>query len=152
MNEFTIKEAFFLTFITYVCCVLSCFSCVQLFVTPWTVPPPPQAPLSMEFSRQEHWSGLSFPPLEDLPDPGIERSSLTSTALAGMFFTISTTWEAWLVAKSIPKGRLSAKSQLYKNAISGSFFCDVVSVIDIIYIFIHIFYKFQNDIIITLPL
>ena len=62
------------------CCVLSCFSCVQLFVTPWTVPPPPQAPLSMEFSRQEHWSGLSFPPLGDLPNPGIEPMSPTLQA------------------------------------------------------------------------
>ena len=37
-------------------CVLSCFSCAQLFVTPWTVAS--QAPLSMGFSRQEYWSGL----------------------------------------------------------------------------------------------
>ena len=72
--------------------VLSGFSRVRLFSTLWTIAH--QAPLSMEFLREEHWSGLSFPPLEDLPDPGIERSSLTSTALAGMFFTISTTWEA----------------------------------------------------------
>ena len=34
-------------------------SCVQLFVTPWIVAH--QAPLSMEFSRQEYWSGLPFP-------------------------------------------------------------------------------------------
>ena len=34
-----------------------------------------QAPLSMGFSRQEHWSGLPFPPLGDLPDPGIEPRS-----------------------------------------------------------------------------
>ena len=47
--------------------VLSCFSCVQLFVTLWTVAC--QAPLSMGFSRQEHWSGLPFPPPGDLPDP-----------------------------------------------------------------------------------
>ena len=39
--------------------VLSCFSCVQLFATPWTVAY--QAPLSMEFSRQEYWSELPFP-------------------------------------------------------------------------------------------
>ena len=32
--------------------------------------------LSMEFSRQEHWSGLPFPPPEDLPNPGIEHASL----------------------------------------------------------------------------
>ena len=46
---------------------------VQLFVTPWTVAW--QAPLSMEFSRQEYWSGLLFPSPGDLPDPGIELRS-----------------------------------------------------------------------------
>ena len=54
-----------------------------------------QAPLYMGFSRQEYWSGLPFPPPEDLPDPGIEPRSLMSSALAGgFFFTTSTTWEA----------------------------------------------------------
>ena len=54
-------------------------------VTPWTVTR--QVPPSMEFLRQEYWSGLSFPPLGDLPDPGIEPVSLMSLALAGGFFT-----------------------------------------------------------------
>ena len=40
-----------------------------------------QAPLSMEFSRQEHWSGLPLPPPGDLPDPGIEPASPVSPAL-----------------------------------------------------------------------
>ena len=44
-----------------------------------------QAPLSMEFSRQEHWSGLPFSSPGDLPDPGIES---LSPALTGRFFTI----------------------------------------------------------------
>ena len=48
--------------------VLSCFSCVRLFATPWTVAH--QAPQSRGFSRQEYWSGLPFPPPGDLPDPG----------------------------------------------------------------------------------
>ena len=43
---------------------------VRLFATPWTVAY--QAPPSMEFSRQEYWSGLPFPSPGDLPDPGIE--------------------------------------------------------------------------------
>ena len=43
---------------------------VQLLVTPWTVAH--QASLSVEFSRQESWTGLPFPPPGDLPDPGIE--------------------------------------------------------------------------------
>ena len=50
------------------------FSCVQLFATPRTVAR--QTPLSMGFSRQEHWSGLPFPPPRDLHDPGIEPVSL----------------------------------------------------------------------------
>ena len=49
------------------------FSSVQLFATPWTVAH--QASLSMEFSRQEYWSGLPFPSPGDLPDPGIEPGS-----------------------------------------------------------------------------
>ena len=48
-------------------------SCVQLFATPWTVAH--QAPPSMEFSRQEYWSGLPFPSPGDLPDPGIKPRS-----------------------------------------------------------------------------
>ena len=46
--------------------MLSRFSCVQLFTTLWTAAC--QAPLSMEFSRQECWSGLPFPTPGDLPD------------------------------------------------------------------------------------
>ena len=54
----------------------------QLSATPWTVAHQP--PLSMEFSRQEYWSGLPFPPPGDLPNPGIKP---TSPALADEFFT-----------------------------------------------------------------
>ena len=48
-------------------------SCVQLFVTPWTVAH--QAPLSMEFSRKEYWCGFPCPSPGDLPGPGIEPRS-----------------------------------------------------------------------------
>ena len=48
-------------------------SSLGLFATPWTVAY--QAPQSMEFSRQEYWSGLPFPSPEDLPTPGIEAGS-----------------------------------------------------------------------------
>ena len=44
-------------------------------------------PLSMEFCRQEYWSGLPFPPPGNLPNPGIEPSSLASPALTGKFFS-----------------------------------------------------------------
>ena len=47
-------------------------------MTPWTIAH--QAPLSMGFSRQEHWSGLPFPSPGDLPDPGIELRSPTLQA------------------------------------------------------------------------
>ena len=60
-------------------------SCVWLFATPWTVAC--QAPLSNEFSRQDYWSGLPFPPPWDLLHPGIEPARLASPALAGGFFT-----------------------------------------------------------------
>ena len=73
-------------------CTLSRFSRVWLFATLWTVAH--QAPLSMGFSRQEFWSGLSRPPPEDIPDPLIKLASLTSPALAGRFFTTSATWES----------------------------------------------------------
>ena len=73
-------------------CMLSCFSCVRLCAALWLIAR--QAPLSMGFSRQEHWSGLSCPPPEGLPDPGIKPTSLRSPALAGGFFTTSATWEA----------------------------------------------------------
>ena len=53
--------------------MFSHFSYIQLSVAPWTEAH--QAPLSMRFPRQEHWSGLPCPPPEDLPDPGIEAVS-----------------------------------------------------------------------------
>ena len=56
-----------------------------------SVPPYGQAPLSMGFSSQEYWSGLSFPLPGDLPDGGIESRCLKSPALAGGFFTNSNT-------------------------------------------------------------
>ena len=64
--------------------MISYFSHVQLFAMLWTVVH--QAPLCMGFSRQECWSGLPFPTPEDLPNPGIEPTSLTSPALADRFF------------------------------------------------------------------
>ena len=60
----------------HVCHVLSC---VWLFETPWTGVH--QAPLYMEFSRQEYWNGLPFPPPADLPDPGIRPASPVPPAL-----------------------------------------------------------------------
>ena len=64
-------------------CVISC-SIMSNSVAPWTVAC--QDPLSMEFSNQEYWSQLPFPPRGDLPNPGTEPVSCV--------FTTSTTWEA----------------------------------------------------------
>ena len=64
-------------------CVRVCWSlsCFWLFVTPWTITH--QAPLSIEFSRQEYWSGLPFPSPGGCQDPGIEPGwpSLQSDSL-----------------------------------------------------------------------
>ena len=75
------------------CIILFCH--VRLFVTSWTIAR--QAPPSMEFSRQEYWSGLPFPSPRDLPDPGME---LTSLALAGRFLTTEPPGKPLLVFSS----------------------------------------------------
>ena len=69
--------------------MLNLFCHVQLCATLWTVAH--QAPLSMAFSRQEYWSGLSCPLPGDLPNPEIKPVSLTSRALADWFFTTNAT-------------------------------------------------------------
>jgi len=88
-------------------CVLSRFSRVQLFAILYTVAR--QVPLTIGFSRQEYWSGLLCPP-PDLPNPGIEPTSLMSPALAGGFFTAGANWEAQggysLMTKKIPAGKV----------------------------------------------
>ena len=66
---------------SFMCACVSHLSCVQLFAILWAVVR--QAPLSMEFSRHEYWSGLPCPLPGDLPDPGIEPSFLTSPEVAG---------------------------------------------------------------------
>ena len=67
------NKAYICQRIRFPACMLSCFSHVWLFATPWTVAC--QAPLSMGFSRQEYWSGLSCPSPGDLRDPGIKSVS-----------------------------------------------------------------------------
>ena len=69
--------------------MLSLSNCVRLFVTQWTH----QVPLSMGFSKQEYWSGLSCPPPGDLPNPRTKPTPLTSPALASRLFTTRATWE-----------------------------------------------------------
>ena len=76
-------------------CTLSCFSCVQLFVTLWTIAC--QALLFMECSRQEYWSGLPLPSPGDLPNPGIKPVSLVSPASAGRLFTTAPPGKPWYI-------------------------------------------------------
>ena len=66
-------------------CVLSHSVISDSFAALWTVAC--QVPLSMGFSRKDYWSGLSFPPPRDLPNPGIELMPQWSPALPGGFFT-----------------------------------------------------------------
>ena len=90
-----------------------CAKLLQLRPTLWTLwTGALQAPLSVGFSRQEYWSRLPCPPPEDLPDPGSQPASLTSPALAGGFFTISATWEAWLDTSDIIHGVLPGEGVL----------------------------------------
>ena len=68
-------------FVCVCACVQACacmLSHVRLFATPWTIAL--QRPLSMEFSRQESWSGLTCSPAGDLPDPGTKPMSPASPA------------------------------------------------------------------------
>ena len=73
------------------------------FATPGTVVH--QAPRSMEVSRQEYWSGLPFPPPQDVINPWIKPVSLTPPALAGRFFTTvppgKPTYNVWLIHFSV---------------------------------------------------
>ena len=92
---------------------------VWLFAAPWTVAY--KAPQSMEFSRQEYWSGLPFPFPGNLPNPGIKPAFLMSPALACEFFITSATWEAAIYfSKSLHQ---SYKEHLvgYGNLLQGLF-------------------------------
>ena len=74
------RSFFFLYHSSSLGCMLSCFSCVQLFATLWIISH--QASLSMGFSKKEYWNGLPFLLLGCLPDPGIKPAS----RIAGRFF------------------------------------------------------------------
>ena len=96
----------------------SCFSCLQLFATPWTLSC--QAPLSMRFSRQEYWARLPCPPPEDLPNPGTETSFLRSPVLAGGFLTACATWEGSHLKSCVNLMPLCVRGQIL---ISDSLLC-----------------------------
>ena len=78
--------------------MLSRFTCVQLFVTFWTVAH--QVPLCTGFSRQEYWSGLPCPSPEDLPNPGVKHISPVVPALHVDSLPLSH-WGAFLHAQIV---------------------------------------------------
>ena len=87
---------------------LACLhSCIQLFVILWTIAH--QDPLSMEFSRQEYWSGLPFPFLGDLPDPGIKPAISRISCIGRQILYHSVTWEwrrQWHPTPALLPGKL----------------------------------------------
>ena len=97
-------------------CGLSHFSRIWLFATLCTGGC--QASLYVAFSRREYWSGLPYPPPGDLPGPGTKPASLTSPALAGGFFTTSSTWEALHLDFTLPR---ASKPSNYIHAVSLGF-------------------------------
>ena len=86
-------------------CVLSCFSHVWLFAFLWTVAH--QAPLSIEFSRQEYWSGLPCPPPGDFLDWGIKPTSPAASALQADSLPLSYQGNSWS-RSSPPKAHILA--------------------------------------------
>ena len=75
-------------------CVCGCvLALAQSCLTLWSLDCSPPGSSVLGLSRQEYWTGLPFPTPGDLPDPGIEHSSLTSPAMASGLFTTAT-WEA----------------------------------------------------------
>ena len=88
---------------------------VQLFATLWTVAL--QAPLSMEYSRQEYWSGLPCPPPGDLPNPGMESTSLMSPALAGVSICVESRKIVQMNLFAKKKQRHRCREQMYGHQV-----------------------------------
>ena len=83
----------------YLCVCVRVLHHIRLLVASYTVAC--QAPLSVDFFRQEYWDGMPLPTLGDLPDSGTKLVNLASPALAGGFFTTSVTWEAHIYIYSM---------------------------------------------------
>ena len=92
--------------------MLSCFSCVWLFATLWTIAR--QAPLSMRFSSQNYWSGLACLPLRDLSNPGIKP----------VFSSVQSLSHVWLIVTPWPMARqASLSTRVYPNSCPLSWWC-----------------------------
>ena len=101
---------------------------VCLFATLWTVAH--QAPLSMGPSRQKYWSGWPFPTLGDLPNPGIEPTSIAPPALAGRFLNRTNRRRSqqriWEVNIDTPVG-VGCQRRCCAWAQPGSGFCSLLA-------------------------
>ena len=105
-------------------------SCLDSFATQWTVAC--QAPLNMEFPRQEYWSGLPFPPPGDLHNPGIEPVPLVPPALAGGFFTTEPLGKPLLLISSHYK-KLPCQDDL--------FWCQTpITLFKVVYIYYNVYF------------
>ena len=107
-----------------VCVCAQSLSGVRLFVTPWTIAC--QAPLSMEFSRQEYWSMLPFPTPGNLPNPRIKPISLASPALAGRLFLTALPrkpntiyYHLYVKSKKMNEYNTTEQTYRYREQISG---------------------------------
>ena len=103
-------------------------SCVRLFGTPWTVAY--QASLSIEFSRQEYWSGLSFPSSGDLPDPGIKPGYPAFQAVALPLHA-----EALPQIRALPLSKPPGKLSIYTELYIFIFKCNLYYIVNV-YIYI----------------
>ena len=93
-------------------CMLSYFSCVQLFAIPWAIAC--QVPLSMGFSRQEYWCGLPFPP------PGISRGSSRLQGLNPHLLHCRWIFYSWATREALPGPNLDLMQQKFWDLTSLS--------------------------------
>ena len=89
----------------------------------------------MGFSRQEYWSGLTFPPLGYLPYPGIKPVSLVSSALAGGFFFFSFTTSATQEAPWLEQEKQKLQENSFSKCWVNSSFIQPSVMVDTIFVY-----------------
>ena len=95
-------------------------SCIRLFATPWTGTR--HAPLSIEFPRQEYWSGLPFPSPGDLPNPGIKPGLLHCRQILYHLSHQGSLWTLEWVACPFSRGSSLPRNRTRVSCIAGGFF------------------------------
>ena len=98
----------------------------------------PPGSLSMEFARQESWSGLPRPPPGHLPHPGVRPASLTSPAPAGKLLATSATWDATSATWDAPAAlALRARSSKAVSELGNK--CMLIQTYINIYIYVSLY-------------